>query len=884
MKWSILIIKKHDNGWYVNYIEQKLNSQILKHKLNKQIEVIIYEPNKKFNGQFVNVIDDNIDISNDYIIEIYNKLKKTDKDCIGFKGKIFIENKGYITFNNTSKTDTEIYYPITKFNPIRSEIIFKLKSIVYYINSENINQIVTNVDQMDNILIFMEKISNNIPVSIIVTAYKTQDYIEQCLDSIESQNYFKNNDNFEVLVGVDACEDTYKKLDEIKHKYRNLKIYMMSENKGTYITTNTLLDLANHENVIRFDSDDIMTPGLVTEVLKNKKDNDILLFGSFELKDSKVNNNFIMTEGCLFFKKSIMDNIAGGYMPWRCSADTELISRVVNRVKIGQLKKALFYRRIHSNSLTQTKETGYGSEIRQQYKKQIKDKYNKNEVKIERIVNTYNVENDIKTENRYNISKTYDTNLNNIGILVVNYNNLKYTKDCVNSLLDQINKNFTLYVVDQNSNEYGTIEYLEYLETIGVNVIKNNDNIDLNRVWNNFYVICKCEYLCFLNNDVKLTNNFTDDTINVFKLENNVGIVIHVTNNIKYTKAEHKLNYEILSPPLNQGWDFTIRRSVYNEIPEELRIFGGEDYLFSKLVKNNFQVALIYSSPIIHYKEKTRQILGSKIVDIHKNDIKNYYLEKEKNNFIIIDPTYKTNRCNKYPPYKIKLNQNKYCIYTSIIGDYDNLTTTTKHKQENWDYICYTDNYKLESDFWKVIYVNNNDSSELHNHKLARYFKTNFQNYLSSYDVILWKDSRIVINCDLNEYINLLGDNDILFMKHPDSNSILEEFSTLLSLNLENKNMINKIKKRYEEDLYNYDNGLIASGIILFKNNDRVINFFETWWNEIKNFSHRDQLSANYALFKNPELSYSLIHQNNTISENGYFLRGIRKSKRLKIF
>ncbi len=118
---------------------------------------------------------------------------------------------------------------------------------------------------------------------------------------------------------------------------------MMSENKGTYITTNTLIDLVKNENVIRFDSDDIMSPNLIKEVFNNKKDNDIIMLGYVDIKDGKLNSDLSVAGGVIYFKKSVMDNIAGGYQPWKCAADSELMSRLMNKVKIMQLKKILFY-------------------------------------------------------------------------------------------------------------------------------------------------------------------------------------------------------------------------------------------------------------------------------------------------------------------------------------------------------------------------------------------------------------------------------------------------------------------------------------------------------------------------------------------------------------
>jgi hypothetical protein len=243
---------------------------------------------------------------------------------------------------------------------------------------------------------------------------------------------------------------------------------------------------------------------------------------------------------------------------------------------------------------------------------------------------------------------------NKIGILIVNYNNLDFTRNCVSDIMNQINQNFDLWVIDQNSNEIGTDDFLNELDNELINVVRNDKNYDLNRVWNWFYDECELEYLCFLNNDVRLTNNFTDDIIKIFDIESQVGAVIHVTNNLKYVKADHKLRYEILNPPLYQGWDYTVKREAYTKIPDSLRIFGGDDYIFGNLNMKGYKTALTYSSPIIHYKEKTRIKLGGEIHKIQVSDGKYYHIERQKRGFQHTDTTM-GKMSNKYPPENIKL-------------------------------------------------------------------------------------------------------------------------------------------------------------------------------------------------------------------------------------
>ena len=123
----------------------------------------------------------------------------------------------------------------------------------------------------------------------------------------------------------------------------------------------------------------------------------------------------------------------------------------------------------------------------------------------------------------------------------------------------------------------------------------------------------------------------------------------------------------------------------------------------------------------------------------------------------------------------------------------------------------------------------------------------------------MWIDARITFIKDINEYLKNLGDNDVVFLKHPNASNILEEFDRVVRGRIERPEMIEKIKSRYAEFGYDYNNGLMSSGVMLFKNNDNVVKFFADWWYEIENYSHRDQLSGNFALWRNTNVKYIML-------------------------
>ena len=206
-----------------------------------------------------------------------------------------------------------------------------------------------------------------------------------------------------------------------------------------------------------------------------------------------------------------------------------------------------------------------------------------------------------------------------IRVLVINLNNKDYTKNCINSLINQKCKNFKITLFDQNSNQIGTEEMLDYFKDKNVDVIKNKTNDPVNSVWNWFYNNHTEDILCFLNNDVLIYDNFISDVIHVFEHEPNVGVAVHSTNHNDYTTKKEITEYKVVEPKnFMQGWDFSIRRDVFTLIPEQLKTYCGDDFLFHNLYEKGFDLAYITSSPMIHFEGQSKPyMIHGGVVDIH---------------------------------------------------------------------------------------------------------------------------------------------------------------------------------------------------------------------------------------------------------------------------
>lgn len=199
-------------------------------------------------------------------------------------------------------------------------------------------------------------------VSVCLTAWNTQDFIEECLDSVMNQDYFKTHDNYEILLGIDACLKTLEKVQKIRHKYKNLRVFFTERNCGTYILSNSIMSSAKFDHIIRFDTDDIMLPNLVSKLI-SYKNADII---SCKFKDFPNSKNEGIAYGTIMIKYDIFLKY-GGYMPWKCAADSELITRLSSKANIEIVNTVLMKRRVRGSSLTHANGTNMQSNLRKRY-------------------------------------------------------------------------------------------------------------------------------------------------------------------------------------------------------------------------------------------------------------------------------------------------------------------------------------------------------------------------------------------------------------------------------------------------------------------------------------------------------------------------------------
>ncbi len=195
------------------------------------------------------------------------------------------------------------------------------------------------------------------------------------------------------------------------------------------------------------------------------------------------------------------------------------------------------------------------------------------------------------------------------------------------------------------------------------------------------------------------------------------------------------------------------------------------------------------------------------------------------------------------------MSKNKIAVYTCITGDYDNLKEIPKI-EKGIDYYCFTNNKKIKSNTWNVIYI---EDEKLSNVQLARKIKILGHELINDYDILLWMDGAVTFKKNIKDFINTYLDKKDVFVafKHGERDNIKDEAYACYRFDKESKENINKILKFYKEENYPFNNGLIESTVYIKRPKEKIVQeTMKLWFSMILKYSTRDQLSFNYCIYK----------------------------------
>ena len=216
----------------------------------------------------------------------------------------------------------------------------------------------------------------------------------------------------------------------------------------------------------------------------------------------------------------------------------------------------------------------------------------------------------------------------------------------------------------------------------------------------------------------------------------------------------------------------------------------------------------------------------------------------------------------------------KLVCYTCCTGGYDNISQY-EVINPNWDYVYFTDNEELIKQkrigHWEIRPL---AFSKLTNVKNARWHKVNAHILFPEYEYSLWLNANITIKSEnvINKIKQLIKEDTLFSVPlHPNRNCIYDEAKVIIDLDIDYSKIVKSEIKFLKKEKYPTTNGLHET-CILFRKHNQLKNTLDLWWKMIKSYSKRDQLSFDYAIWKNNISVLPLYEKGTEHRTNGDFV------------
>ena len=149
-------------------------------------------------------------------------------------------------------------------------------------------------------------------LSIIVPAYKVDDYIEKCIRSLENQDLPK--EEYEIIVTNDGSPDRCQEIvEELQKEFSNL-ILINQENQGVSMARNNAIAKAQGEYILPIDPDDYVVSNTLKAAYENAKSRNLdVLYLAFEVFDK--DENAIWETDYKSINETIFDGVQGYFEP-----------------------------------------------------------------------------------------------------------------------------------------------------------------------------------------------------------------------------------------------------------------------------------------------------------------------------------------------------------------------------------------------------------------------------------------------------------------------------------------------------------------------------------------------------------------------------------------
>lgn len=185
-------------------------------------------------------------------------------------------------------------------------------------------------------------------------------------------------------------------------------------------------------------------------------------------------------------------------------------------------------------------------------------------------------------------------------------------------------------------------------------------------------------------------------------------------------------------------------------------------------------------------------------------------------------------------------------VYTCLFGFSESFNDFVYERDDNIDFIFFTDNAELKSEFWTVKLV---EPGLLDPARAAKRIKALPHHFLPGYDWSLYIDNTVFLKIAPKQlFDDFLAEASGPFVcfRHPERNCVYEEAEAVIASGYDNADRVRAQMRLYRQFGYPAGNGLAKGTFLLRKHHDStLIPAMERWHQQVLCHSKRDQLSLN---------------------------------------
>jgi len=205
-------------------------------------------------------------------------------------------------------------------------------------------------------------------------------------------------------------------------------------------------------------------------------------------------------------------------------------------------------------------------------------------------------------------------------IIIPVWNQLDFTRKCIESVFKNTDYAFHLIIVDNGSN-WPTKEHLDKLardRKDAVTLIRNEKNLGFIKASNQGIRQSRASYVCFLNNDTQVSEGWLKEMIRVAEAEEDIGIVNPNSNTLgckpkraetldSLTKRLKSYTGEWSELALATGFCMLVKRKVIQKVGLFDEIYGMgtfEDADFSKRAQGIGYLCVCARAAYVYHQER----------------------------------------------------------------------------------------------------------------------------------------------------------------------------------------------------------------------------------------------------------------------------------------